>query len=144
MIKYCNKPNKITNLRTRDNFESDHKYLVARYITKEPIYQPKFIFKRDYKDLTPYNINDYIDRSEFLNQIFTSQDSDFIAECIQLELNSIYTALAPGKLTQFRRDYIPYYHSIIREEIEVCNAMLTKAIQTHDQDNWRDFRVKKS
>ena len=42
---YCNKPNKITNLRTRDNFESDHEYSVARYITKEPIYQPKFILK---------------------------------------------------------------------------------------------------
>ena len=126
---YCNMPNKICNVRTIDNIESDHRYILARYITNEPVYQPKFILKRNYTELTAYNINDYIERSENLNLIFTSNDSDFIAECLQLELNAIYNALAPGRLTQFKHNYIPYYNSEIKEEIRVCNNMLSKAIE---------------
>ena len=113
---YTNRPNKINNIRTCNNIDSDHKYICARYITKEAPYTPKFIFKRDYKDLTSHNINDYIDRSEFLNEIFTSNDSDFIAETLQIELNAIYNALAPGRYEQFKNNYVPYYTNEIREK----------------------------
>ena len=61
-----------------------------------------------------------------------------------MELNSIYNALAPGKLTQYRTNYIPYYNSEIVEQIRVCNNLLTNAIKSHDQDNWREYRNKKS
>ena len=107
---YTNSPNKITNLKTKNNIHSDHKYLVARFLTKEPSYTPKFFLKRDYTNLTKFNINDYINRSTILNDIFSSQDSDFIAEAIQIELNSIYNALAPGEIVKYRNNYIPYHN----------------------------------
>ena len=141
---YTNRPTKMTNIQTKDNIDSDHKYVLGRYMTNEQTYRPKFILKRDYKDLTTYNINDYIDRSEYLNQIFTTQDTDFIAETIQMELNSIYNALAPGKLVQYRHDYLPYYNNEIKDEIKRCNDILTQAIKNNDPNYWREFRNKKN
>ena len=101
---------------------------------------PKFIFTRDYSNLTYSKINEYIDRSEILNSIFWSNDSDFIAEALQIELNAIYNALAPGKAQQFKTNYIPYYNNEIRDEINRCNEILTKAIKTNNTENWRVFR----
>ena len=63
---------------------------------------------------------------------------------MQLELNAIYNALAPGRLTQFKHNYIPYYNLEIKEEIRVCNNMLTKAIESNSQNDWRGYRNKKS
>ena len=139
---YTNRPNKITNGLTKNNIDSDHKYITARYLLKEPAYLPKFIFIRDYSNLTYSKINEYIDRSEILNSIFWSNDSDFIAETLQMELNSIYNALAPGKSQQFRSNYIPYYTNEIRDEISRCNKLLTDAIKTNDKENWQVFRNK--
>ena len=90
--------------------------------------------------MTYSKINEYIDRSEILNSIFWSNDSDFIAETLQMELNSIFNALAPGKSQQFKSNYIPYYTNEIRDEINKCNKLLTDAIQTNDKENWRVFR----
>ena len=141
---YTNKPNKFSNIRTCTNIDSDHKYVIARYMTREPAYHPKFVIKRDFKKLTKFNINDYINRSDILNEIFTSNDPDFISECLQIELNSIYNVLAPATYHQFKQNYIPYYTPKIIDDIRYCNNLLTKAIQTHDSENWRNYRTNRS
>ena len=141
---YTNRPNKITNVLTKNNIDSDHKYITARYLLKEPAYLPKFIFIRDYSNLTYSKINEYIDRSEILNSIFWSNDSDFIAETLQMELNSIFNALAPGKSQQFRSNYIPYYTNEIRDEISRCNKLLTDAIKTNDKGEFLETQERYS
>ena len=40
---YTNRPNKITNVLTKNNIDSDHKYITARYLLKVKAYLPKFI-----------------------------------------------------------------------------------------------------
>ena len=114
---YSNCMNKITSVRTVTNIDSDHKYIVCRYLTKEPQYKPKKFLKRDYSELNGHNINKCLDQSPYLNDIFTSNDSNFIAETIQLELNTIFNVLAPGKLVQYKNDYIPYMNEDIKEKI---------------------------
>ena len=91
-----------TNIKTCTNISSDNKYVTAKFNTKEPVYQPKFIQTRDFKNLASHNIKDLIDRSEISNEIFTSNDSDFIAECLQVELNVIYNILAPATLQHYK------------------------------------------
>ena len=57
---YTNRPNKITNVQTKNNIDSDHKYIAARYLLTEPAYHPKFIQKRDYTELTHSKINEFL------------------------------------------------------------------------------------
>ena len=52
-----------------------------------------------------------------LDTIFNSQDPDYIANTIQLELNTIYNILAPSKVVQYKSDHIPYYNAEIRQKL---------------------------
>ena len=137
---YTNKPNKMTNIRTMNNIDSDHKFIVARYLCNEPAYHPKFIKKRDYTNLTYCKINEYVTRSEILDTVFQSEDSDYIAETLHMELNAIYNTLAPSSIVQYKHNYIPYYNKEILEEIRLCENLLTSAIKSNERDNWRQYR----
>ena len=92
----------MTNIRTINNIDSDHKFIVARYLCNEPAYHPKFIKKRDYTNLTYCKINEYVTRSEILDTVFQSEDSDYIAETLHMELNAIYNTLAPSSIVQYK------------------------------------------
>ena len=69
---YSNCADKITNIQTINNIDSDHKYIVCNYSTKESQYHPKNILVRDYTQLYTSNIKYCIDKSDNLNEIFTS------------------------------------------------------------------------
>ena len=71
-----------------------------------------------------------------LDTIFHSQDPDYIANTIQLELNTIYNILAPSKLVQYKSNHIPYYNSDIRGKIKGCNSLLTQAISSKSKEDW--------
>ena len=75
-----------------------------------------------------------------LDTVFHSQDPDYIANTIQLELNTIYNILAPSKVVQYKSDHIPYYNAKIRQKLKSCDLMLSKAILSKEKDDWRNFR----
>ena len=75
-----------------------------------------------------------------LDTKFLSQDPDYIANTIQLELNTIYNILAPSKLVQFKSNHIPYYNSDICEKLKGCDNLLTQAISSKSKEDWRNFR----
>ena len=106
---------KITNICTIPNIHSDHSYVSAIYTVKESLYNPKFFVKQNFDTLTKYNIETYMNYSN-LDCIFNSNDPNFIANIIQLELNMIYNILAPSKLVQHNNNHIPYYNNEIREK----------------------------
>ena len=138
---YSNVSHKITNIQTTPSISSDHHYVSATYNSKEPIYNPKFFSKRNFDLLTKKNIENYMNYSN-LDTIFHSQDPDYIANTIQLELNTIYNILAPSKLVQFKSNHIPYYISDIREKLKGCDNLLTQAISSKSKEDWRNFRNK--
>ena len=112
---FSNVPHKINNVQTINNINSDHHYVTAIFNSKEPLYTPRFFIKRCYKQLTKHNIEQYINYSN-LNSIYNSNDPDFIANTIQLELNTIYNILAPSKIVQYKNNYTPYHTNEIREK----------------------------
>ena len=122
---YTNIPNKMTNIMTKDNIHSDHKYVTAIYHSKHQLYTPKFIEIRNKDKLTKHNIELLIDQSPYLDEIFTTNDTDFIAQTIQIELNTIYNTLVPSRIVQYKTNYIPYYTPEIKQNIEDGNKLLT-------------------
>ena len=51
-----------------------------------------------------------------------------------MELNAIYNALAPGKLVQFRSNYIPYFTTETQNEIDLCENMLNRDASRESQN----------
>ena len=90
--------------------------------------------------LTKSNLALGIQNSENLNSIFNSQDPNFIAETIQIELNTLIDTIAPCKIVQNKKDYCPYYDNEILNDIQNNKNMLKLAIETNDKDNWRNFK----
>ena len=140
---YTNVSHKINNINTVPNIDSDHSYVTAIYNVKEPLYTPKFFTKRNYQSLTKNNIEKYINYSN-LDTILQSQDPNYIANTLQLELNTIYDILAPSKIVQFKINRIPYCNEEIITKINHCNNLLTTAINSKDQNDWRNFRYNKT
>ena len=139
MALYTNIIHNVSNINTVSNIDSDHFYMTAIYNVKEPIYTPKFFTKRNFQFLTEQNIKKYINYSN-LDTVFQHQDPNFIANTLQLELNSIYNILAPEKIVQYKSNHVPYYNQDTYTKIDHCNKLLTEAISSKDKSAWRNFR----
>ena len=85
----------------------------------------------------------YINYSN-LDTIFQSEDPNYIANTLQLELNTIYNILAPSKVVQYKSNHIPYYNEDTHSKIKECNKLLTNAIQSKDKNDWRHYRNNKN
>ena len=82
----------------------------------------------------------YIEQSEFLNSIFRYQDPEIVANILQIELNAIINSIAPANKIQFKKNYCPFYNDEILKDLDKSQKLLNIAIETHDQNNWRQFK----
>lgn len=137
---YSNCPNKISNVKTHSNATSDHSIITAQYTSKHQIYHPKFIKIRKHSLINKYNLTSYINSSDLLNSIFNYSDPEIITNIIQLELNTIINSIAPSKIIQYKKDYVPYHNNEIRNNLKESEQLLNKAIKNYDQNDWRNFR----
>ena len=132
--------NKIINVKTHNNIFSDHKIITAQYNAVLKIYHPKFIKSRNFRLLTTEAISLYINNSYLLNSIFRYDNPEIITNIIQIELNAIIDSIAPAKIVQYKKDFCPYYDSNIVNKLKLSNVMLTAAINSHNQNDWRAFK----
>ena len=98
----------------------------------------------NFKLINKSNLKICIENSDLLNSIFQLDDADEIANIIQLELNVFINTIAPAKIVQFKKDYVPYYNNKIVEAVKFNNNLLENAIFTNNIDNWRLFRTDKA
>ena len=119
---FSNCTNKISNVTTHKNTISDHSIITAQYSSNHQIYHPKFIKKnRNFRLLTKNTLNLYVKNSTLLNSIFNYTDPDIITNLIQLELNTIINFIAPPKIVQFSKNYVPYHNTEIRQNLILKN-----------------------
>ena len=141
---YSNCPNNIKNIKTNTNLFSDHCTITGQYYSKEAIYQPKFFFKRNVKLLTKSELTKYILLSTPLQSIFQSQDPNYIANTIMMELNNIIEVIAPAKKVQVKKNFHPFLseeHVKLKNEV---NDHLTQAIFSKSKQNWNIFRTQRN
>ena len=136
---FSNCPLKITNTTTYKNAMSDHALLSTIYSSKENIVHPKYFYSRNNKLLTKKALNNQIQHSQILNDIFHHTDPNIIANLLQVEINAIINVIAPLKIIQYSRKYTPYYNNEIHKKIEIRQNLLNKAINTNDINDWREF-----
>ena len=79
---YSNCVGKINNLTTIDNGLSDHSLIKFNYNTKFNHLKPKFMYKHDKHLLTTHTLTQYIDHNDRLNDIFSIEDPDQIANLL--------------------------------------------------------------
>ena len=70
------------------------------------------------------------------------QHPNDIANNLQLELNTIVNTIAPSKIVQFKKDFIPYYDDNIRQQLNETHTLLQTAIQTYEFEHWVEYKYK--
>ena len=139
-----NCPEKFYNTNTIKTTISDHCCLVTNYKNKKIKYQPKKIKIRNFKNLTKIKLENAIIHNQNLNTIFNYNEPDTIANIFQLEMNSIIDLIAPLKVVNFKKNYAPYLSDEIKTELKNINNLLTNAIKSKNQDDWRLYRHEKN
>ena len=141
---FSNCPVKIIDVKTTLTGMSDHCILSAKYTFNGKPYEPSYRISRNFQALTKSALELAIDNSECLNSIFNYDDPDIIAEILQTELNLIIEVIAPHKVIQCKKDYIPYLNDDLKQQIKENNDILSQAINTNNSDSWRHFRNKRA
>ena len=139
-----NCPEKFFNTNTVKTNISDHCCLVSNYKNKKIKYQPKKIKIRNYRNLTKTKLENAIIFNQNLDMIFNYNDPDTIANIFQSEFNSIIDFLAPLKVVNLKKNYAPYLSNELKDQIKNTDKLLTNAIKSKTQDDWRKYRHEKN
>ena len=124
---------------THNDIITDHNILTTKYKSNNIIYQPKFIQTRNKKLLTRNNLLQGMYHSN-IHTAFHYSDPNDIANVLHMELNSIIETISPTKYKQFKKNYIPYIDKNTLNQLDESQRLLSKAIETHDINNWREYR----
>ena len=92
-----NVPNTVSENRYFNNFCSEHEAIVTTVKSTQITTNVQFVNTRDYKHLTPENINNMINQSHKFNEIFNEKDPDSITNIFIDEMNHIINTLAPTR-----------------------------------------------
>ena len=65
---------------------------------------------------------------------------DKIADILIKELDTIIETIAPSRLIQCKNIYNKWYNKDIERQAKIKDKAHSKAKQTNDPDDWRDFR----
>ena len=135
-----NVPNTVSENRYFNNFCSEHEAIVTTVKSTQITTNVQFVNTRDYKHLTPKNINNMINQSHKFNEIFNEKDPDSITNIFIDEMNHIINTLAPTRrvqLNKFNRNKIP---NAIKETIVEVDMQRTKAINSMDREEFRQAK----
>ena len=137
---FSNCYNFLTQVLTDHLDYSDHAFLHCTYKSSSQIVHPKFLFICLYHLLTKNRLTEHIVKCSDLNDIFSSTDPDFIANLLQINLNSIVNIISPLKKVMYKNDFIKYYDDKIRKDLKIQQHFLDIAIKSGLPDDWRNFK----
>merc|ERR1712240_754057 len=131
-------------ITTINNGQSDHSMIAAIYHTKAAVSPPKIIFTRPKYLLTEHTMNENLKNNDIIQTAFNYTAPDLIAEIIMNEYNNIIEIIAPKTKRQVRKDYTPYLNKETRQEKHNLQKLHTKAKQTEDSNDWREYKNNKA
>ena len=100
----------------------------------------KFMYKTNWKNLNPENVNEMIQNNTKLMGILTKQNPEVIWPNLIMGLNEIINTLAPTTIIQCKANHIPYINDEVKEYIKDSETQLTKAIVSKSCDEWRAYK----
>ncbi len=137
---YTNCPTQIHNTQIHNTGASDHCLLTTTYTTKHTTLQPTHIYKRKYHLLTQHTLEQYIQNSQPLTDIFQLTDPDLIANTLSTELNNIIDIIAPKYKIQTKTTHAPYIDKHLLQQIQQRQSYHNTACQTNLPEDWRQYR----
>ena len=137
---YSNCPTLLHNTTTLHTGASDHSILTTQYNTRNTTTQPTHISVRPRHLLTQHSLEQHIQHSLPLQQLFQSHDANTVADTLMYELNLIINTIAPARTIQATKHYTPYIDSDTLIQIKQRQHQYTQACNTNNTEDWRLYR----
>ena len=135
-----NCPQSMHNIMTHNTGASDHCILTGTYSTKFSTVSPSFITTRDKALLTPSSLEQFIDNSLPLAQMFSSGDSETIADTLMQEFDLMINTIAPSRRVQTCKKHAPFIDTETLAQIAQRKEHYAKARQSNTPEDWRLYR----
>ena len=132
-----NAPDTILGNEYCSNFCSEHKVIVTKIKTSPINVNAQFINTRDYKNITPDNLNSMISSSQVFNEIFNEDDPNIITDKYINEMNRIINTLAPTRRIQVNKRNKTKLSDEVKEAIDKADAQKTIATNSQDREEYR-------
>ena len=135
-----NCPLLIHNTTTHHSGASDHSILTALYTTQQRTDRPTYRQTRDTKLLTRQALEQYIDNSTPLAQLFSQNDCNTVADTLMFELNNMINSIAPPHRTQLNKKHAPFVDTKTLAQIDLRRQHYRQARLTDRPEDWRQYR----
>ena len=132
-----NRPSLFSDVTTITNCISDHCTLMVNFKIKAEIYWPRFKFNRNLKKLTSDSLKLAVAKNHKIQNLMRYDDPNYVAETLNNELNFIIDELAPRRRIVNNKKFQPFYNNEIRDQMAEVDRLLTVAIKSKKQDDWR-------
>ena len=141
---YTNAPMKCDIPRSEAAGDSDHLAITITKYSKEPVFKPNAVLKRNYKN---FNIESFlldIQNSSINHDVLACNDIDSAAATFQELFLDILDFYAPIKVFQTRRHYVPFLSDETKKLMEEREALKDMATQNQDEVLFNEFRIKRN
>ena len=115
---------------------ADHDLISILYHTEIIVDKPQFRMTRNWSGLSRENLVHMIENDPIINSIFSLTSVDKVWNILLTQLNSYINKLAPTKVIQLKKNYVPYMTSEIKDHIEQSNQALSEAIRKNEPEEW--------
>ena len=135
-----NCPTLMHNTTTHITGASDHCILTTTYSTRHKTQQPQYIKTRDRDLLTRHAMQQFITHSTHLQQLFTHNNANTVADTLMGELHLMINCIAPSRIIQAKTKHAPYLDTEAHQQIQQRQQQYRQAQQTDTQEDWRLYR----
>ena len=137
---FTSNPNKMDNIETKTSIIADHKYIKANYHCKILKRKQQFRRTRNFSLLNSDILTKEIENNAKLQEIFSLEDPDEIANVMVAELNRIVEDIAPSRIIQVTNKSQPWQNKETKEAIHDADKSLNNAIKYNDIVAWNLYR----
>ena len=137
---YVSNPEKLSELSADFTGMSDHKLIKVSRYSKKLKPNPRYVWKRSFKNFTSSEFIKQVGEMPELEQISFSQCANQAAELPTVGLSRVLDKCAPIRTIQHRSKYAPHLSDETKKMMEKRNAIQQVAAETGNVEDWREYR----
>ena len=141
---YTNAPMKCDTPRVEAAGDSDHLGITITKFSKELVYKPQAVLKRNYKNFNIESFLHDIQHSSLNADVLSCINIDTAAAAFQEGFLDILDSHAPIKIFQTRKHYVPFLSDETKLLMEERDALKKVATETQDEVLFDEFRTKRN
>ena len=128
------------NVTIEKDILSDHKIITCIYNNKKLNLSTTYTLRRDFSLITTDSLLYYINMTNNIDTVFSTDNTNMIAETIINEIDTCINTISPSKLIQCTKKHCKWYTPELTKLAQHKNRVHNIAKHSNTEEDWRIFR----